>query len=30
MDQVKDFLGLMKGMKVNRVVVAVSFIVRRI
>ena len=30
MDQVKELLGLMKGMKMNGVVVAVSFIVRRI
>ena len=30
MDQVKELLELMRGMKVNGVVVAVSFIVRRI
>ena len=30
MDQVKELLELMRGMKVNRVVVAVSFIVRHI
>ena len=30
MDQVKELLKLMRGMKVNGVVVAVSFIVRRI
>ena len=30
MDQVKELLGLIKGMKMNGVVVAVSFIVRRI
>ena len=30
MDQVKELLELMRGMKVNGVVVSVSFIVRRI
>ena len=30
MDQVKELLGLVKGMKMDGVVVAVSFIVRRI
>ena len=30
MDQVKELLALMRGMKVNGVVVAVSFIVRRV
>ena len=30
MDQVKELLGLIKGMKMNRVAVAMSFIVRRI
>ena len=30
MDQVKELLGLIKGMKMNGVVVAVSFIVCRI
>ena len=30
MDQVKELLGLIKGMKVNGVVVAVSFIVHHI
>ena len=30
MDQVKELLGLIKGIKMNGVVVAVSFIVRRI
>ena len=30
MEQVKELLELMRGMKVNGVVVAVSFIVRRI
>ena len=30
MDQVKELLGLIKGMKMNKVVVAVSFIVHRI
>ena len=30
MDQVKELLELMRGMKMNEVVVAVSFIVRRI
>ena len=30
MEQVKELLELMRGMKMNRVVVAVSFIVRRI
>ena len=30
MDQVKELLGLIKGTKMNRVVVALSFIVRRI
>jgi len=30
MDQVKELLGMIKGMKMNGVVVVVSFIVRRI
>ena len=30
MDQVKELLKLMRGIKVNGVVVAVSFIVRRV
>ena len=30
MDQVKELLGLMRGIKMNRVTVAVSFIVCRI
>ena len=30
MDQVKELLELMRGIKMNKVVVAVSFIVRRI
>ena len=30
MEQVKELLALMRGMKVNGVVVAVSFIVRRV